>query len=143
MRVLLDTNAILWALDGSEYLSELARRTTLTLENEALVSSVYRCELAIKRALGKLDAPRELDAAIDDGGFVRRLIRFEDCEKVDGAPVVTRDPWVARYGVDQTSRTLIPSRARGGGSANSIKLSPPTEASSLSAVLRAASSSPR
>ena len=60
-----------------------------------------------------------LDAAIDDAGFVRRLARFEDCEKlealpphhrdlfdrmlvaqalVDGIPVVTRDPWIARYG---------------------------------------------
>jgi PIN domain nuclease of toxin-antitoxin system len=84
------------------------------------VSSVSGWEIAIKRALGKLDAPRELGAAIDDAGFVRRLIRFEDCEKlerlpshhrdpfdrmlvaqalVDGVPVVTRDPWIARYGV--------------------------------------------
>jgi len=120
MRVLLDTHALLWALDGSENLSELARHTILTLENEVLVSSVSGWEIAIKRALGKLDAPRELAAAIDDAGFVRRLIRFEDCEKlevlpshhrdpfdrmlvaqalVDGVPVVTRDPWIARYGV--------------------------------------------
>jgi PIN domain nuclease of toxin-antitoxin system len=120
MRVLLDTHALLWALDGSENLSELARHTILTRENEVLVSSVSGWEIAIKRALGKLDAPRELGAAIDDAGFVRRLIRFEDCEKlealpahhrdpfdrmlvaqalVDGVPVVTRDPWIARYGV--------------------------------------------
>lgn len=120
MKVLLDTHALLWALDGSEHLSELARHTILTLENEVLVSSVSGWEIAIKRALGKLDAPHELGAAIDDAGFVRRLIRFEDCEKlealpphhrdpfdrmlvaqalVDGVPVVTRDPWIARYGV--------------------------------------------
>jgi PIN domain nuclease of toxin-antitoxin system len=120
MRVLLDTHVLLWALDGSENLSELARHTILTLENEVLVSSVSGWEIAIKRTLGKLDAPRELGAAIDDAGFVRRLIRFEDCEKlerlpshhrdpfdrmlvaqalVDGVPVVTRDPWIARYGV--------------------------------------------
>jgi len=121
MRVLLDTYVLLWALDGSENLSELARHTILTLENEVLVSSVSGWEIAIKRALGKLDAPRELAAAIDDAGFVRRLIRFEDCEKlevlpshhrdpfdrmlvaqalVDGVPVVTRHPWIARYGVE-------------------------------------------
>jgi PIN domain nuclease of toxin-antitoxin system len=120
MRVLLDTHALLWALDGSEKLSELARRAILRLENEVLVSSVSGWEIAIKRALGKLDAPRELGAAIDDAGFVRRLVRFEDCEKldtlpphhrdpfdrmlvaqalVDGIPIVTRDPWMSHYGV--------------------------------------------
>lgn len=120
MRVLLDTHALLWALEGSENLSELARHTISTLENEVLVSSVSGWEIAIKRALGKLDAPRELGAAIDDAGFMRRLIRFEDTEKlealpphhrdpfdrmlvaqalVDGVPIVTRDPWIARYGV--------------------------------------------
>ena len=120
MRVLLDTHALLWALDGSESLSALARHTILTLENEVLVSSVSGWEIAIKRVLGKLDAPRALGAAIDEAGFVRRLIRFEDCEKletlpshhrdpfdrmlvaqalVDGIPVVTRDAWIGRYGV--------------------------------------------
>lgn len=120
MRVLLDTHALLWALDGSEKLSELARHAILKLGNEVLVSSVSGWEIEIKRALGKLDAPRELGAAIDDAGFVRRLVRFEDCEKldtlpphhrdpfdrmlvaqalVDGIPIVTRDPWMSHYGV--------------------------------------------
>jgi PIN domain nuclease of toxin-antitoxin system len=120
MRVLLDTHALLWALDGSDRLSDVARETIQTLENEVLVSSVCAWEIATKRSLGKLNAPRELGAAIDHAGFVRRLIRFQDCEKlellpahhrdpfdrmlvaqalVDGIPVVTRDPWISRYGV--------------------------------------------
>lgn len=93
MRVLLDTHALLWALDGSENLSQLARHAILTLENEVLVSSVSGWEIAIKRALGKLDAPRELGAAIDDAGFVRRLIRFEDCENLAALPSHHRDPF--------------------------------------------------
>ena len=120
MRVLLDTHALLWALDGSDELSETARRTIVKLDNEVLVSSVSAWEIAIKRALGKLEAPRDLGAAIDEAGFVRRLIRFEDCEAlealpnhhrdpfdrmlvaqalVEGIPVVTRDPWIRHYGV--------------------------------------------
>jgi len=106
-------------LGDSDKLSELARHTILTLENEVLVSSVSEWEIAIKRALGKLEAPHALGAGIDDAGFVRRLARFEDCENlealpphhhdpfdpmlvalalVDGIPVVTRDTWIARYG---------------------------------------------
>lgn len=120
MRVLLDTHAVLWALEGSNALSEVARQTIVSLENEVLVSSASAWEIAIKRTLGKLDAPQALGAAIDEAGFVRRLIRFEDCEKlidlpphhrdpfdrmlvsqalVDGIPVVTRDPWIKKYGV--------------------------------------------
>ena len=89
MRVLLDTHALLWALDGSENLSELARHTILTLENEALVSSVSGWEIAIKRALGKLDAPRELGVAIDDAGFVRLS---EGTTLFNGLPVLGRPP---------------------------------------------------
>jgi PIN domain nuclease of toxin-antitoxin system len=120
MRVLLDTHALLWALEGSDALSITARETIVSLQNEVLVSSVSAWEIAIKRALGKLEAPRELGAAIDDAGFMRRLIGFEDCEKlqslpphhrdpfdrmlvsqalVDGIPIVTRDSWISRYGV--------------------------------------------
>jgi PIN domain nuclease of toxin-antitoxin system len=120
MRVLLDTHALLWALQGSDELSTTARETIVSLQNEVLVSSASAWEIAIKCALGKLEAPRELGAAIDDAGFVRRLIGFEDCEKlqslpphhrdpfdrmlvsqalVDGIPIVTRDPWIRRYGV--------------------------------------------
>jgi len=120
MRVLLDTHALLWALEGSDALSITARETIVSLQNEVLVSSASAWEIAIKCALGKLEAPGELGAAIDEAGFVRRLIGFEDCEKlqslpphhrdpfdrmlvsqalVDGIPIVTRDPWISRYGV--------------------------------------------
>jgi PIN domain nuclease of toxin-antitoxin system len=120
MRVLLDTHALLWALEGSDALSITARETIVSLQNEVLVSSVSAWEIAIQRALGKLEAPRELAAAIDAAGFMRRLVGFEDCEKlqklpahhrdpfdrmlisqalVDGIPIVTHDPWISRYGV--------------------------------------------
>lgn len=120
MRVLLDTHALIWALEGGEQLSAVARGLVEALDNEVLVSSVSAWEIAIKRSLGKLDAPRELTAAVADAGFVRRGVGFEDCERlqdlpdhhrdpfdrmliaqalVDGIPIVTRDAVIARYGV--------------------------------------------
>lgn len=120
MRVLLDTHALLWALQDAPDLSARAREIIGSLENEVLVSSVSAWEIAVKRALGKLEAPREVGAALDVAGFVRRLLSFEDCERlaelphhhrdpfdrmlvaqalVDGIPIVTRDAQVARYPV--------------------------------------------
>ena len=63
MRVLLDTHALLWALDGSDELSETARRTIVKLDNEVLASSVAGWEIAIKRALGQLEAPQATPAS--------------------------------------------------------------------------------
>lgn len=120
MRVLLDTHALLWSLSGDPQLSTTARSIIEDLENEVFVSSVSAWEIAIKRALGKLEAPTELGAAVIDAGLLPRLLRFEDCERldqlpplhrdpfdrmlvaqalVDGMPIVTRDPAVARYPV--------------------------------------------
>lgn len=118
MKVLLDTRALLWALQDAPELSANARATIISMENEVLVSSASAWEIAIKTALGKLQVPTALGPALDDAGFVRRPIRFEDCEKFlalpshhrdpfdrmlvaqalqDGIPIVTRDPLIARY----------------------------------------------
>ena len=120
MRVLLDTHALLWSLSGDPQLSDVARSVIEDLENEVLVSSVSAWEINIKRALGKLEAPVELGAAVVAAGLLPRLLRFEDCERleqlpmlhrdpfdrmlvaqalVDGVPIVTRDPALARYPV--------------------------------------------
>jgi len=120
MRVLLDTHALLWALSGDPQLSTTARSIIEDLENEVFVSTVSAWEISIKRALGKLEAPIELGAAVTDAGLLPRLLRFEDCERldqlpslhrdpfdrmlvaqalVDGIPIVTRDPAVVRYPV--------------------------------------------
>lgn len=120
MRVLLDTHALLWALEGGESLSEKARDTILDLSNEVLVSAASAWEISIKRALGKLDAPSNLAEAVQDAGFLPRNIHFNDCAQVgqlpvhhrdpfdrmlvsqalvDGVPIVTRDAQIALYGV--------------------------------------------
>lgn len=118
MKALLDTHALLWALEDSSELSPTAREVIVSLENEVLVSSVSAWEIAIKTALGKLEAPAAVSSAVDDAGFIRRVIRFEDCEKlaelphhhrdpfdrmlvaqalVDGIPVITRDALIRQY----------------------------------------------
>ena len=70
MRLLLDAHALLWWLADDPSLGEAARTLIADPENEVLVSAATVWEIAVKRALGKLDAPADLVAAL--GERVRR-----------------------------------------------------------------------
>jgi PIN domain nuclease of toxin-antitoxin system len=93
VRVLLDTHALLWALEGSDKLSPIARESIENEANEVLVSVVSAWEMSVKRALGKLSAPHDLEDAIADAGFIQRLLRFGDCERLSTLPSIHRDPF--------------------------------------------------
>ena len=58
MRLLLDTQALLWFLNGSERLQEAARNLILEEDNEVLVSAASLWEIAIKASVGKLELRR-------------------------------------------------------------------------------------
>jgi PIN domain nuclease of toxin-antitoxin system len=68
-RALLDTHALLWWLRDDAALSASARALISDPENEPLASSVCVWEIAIKSALGKLEAHDDLLDAIADDGF--------------------------------------------------------------------------
>lgn len=118
MILLLDTHALIWALEDSPRLSASARTMIEDGSNIVMTSAVSAWEISIKRSLGRLDAPDDLGAAIDAVGFSRRLITFADVDRLaslpdhhrdpfdrmlvaqaleDGAPIVSRDPEIAKY----------------------------------------------
>lgn len=120
MILLLDTHALIWALEGSTRLSKRARDAIADTDNVVLASVVSAWEVEIKRALGRLSAPPDLEAAIESAGFTKRTILFADVRRMaelpahhrdpfdrilvaqaieEGAPIVTRDPQIARYQV--------------------------------------------
>lgn len=55
MRLLLDTHAFLWFIQGSQNLSETARNLIEDQENEKLLSIASLWEISIKVSIGKLD----------------------------------------------------------------------------------------
>ena len=63
MRLLLDTHAFLWWLDGDRRLSLKARRAIATDSNSILVSAASAWEITTKARIGKL--PGALDVAAD------------------------------------------------------------------------------
>lgn len=120
MILILDTHALIWALEDSPRLSAAARRAIEDTGNVVLASAASAWEIAIKRTLGRLRAPDDLPDAIDQAGFTPRVITFADVARVatlpphhrdpfdrmlvaqaleEGAPIVSRDPLVAQYQV--------------------------------------------
>ena len=92
-RFLLDTHVVLWALAEPAKLGRPARAALEEAENEVFVSVVSGWEIAIKRALGKLQAPDDLEAAIRMQGFDSLLITFHHAAQAGGLPPHHRDPF--------------------------------------------------
>ena len=120
MRLLLDTHALLWALGDPEQLDAQARQAIVDPENVAAVSAASAWEIAIKRALRKLEAPADLASALAASRFQQVAISVEHAlaagslpnhhgdpfdrmliaqARIEGFTVVTRDARFELYGV--------------------------------------------
>ena len=70
MTLSLDTHAFLWWLDDPQLLSKAARKAIGDGKNTIYVSAAVVWEIAIKRSLGKLDAPEDIEAAMAANRFL-------------------------------------------------------------------------
>lgn len=86
MRLLLDTNALLWALTNSPRI-EPVRNLLLADENEVMVSTVSWWEIAIKTRIGKLKASLpELRVTVRESGFTELPLLGSHAEMPGNAP---------------------------------------------------------
>jgi PIN domain nuclease of toxin-antitoxin system len=120
MTLLLDTHVFLWWLSDPKLLSPAAATAIGDPQNRVLVSIAVLWEIAIKRAIGKLSAPIDLQNDVTHGGFELLPIQVAHIEQteqlpphhrdpfdrmlvaqalVEGATLVTRDPKISPYGV--------------------------------------------
>jgi PIN domain nuclease of toxin-antitoxin system len=120
MRLLLDTNALVWWLEGGEELSEAAREAIAAPTSDVAVSAASVWEASIKRAKGRLQAPERLLDWIRKEGFTELPIGYEHASlagelpphhadpfdrvliaqaRVEGLTIVTRDAAFEAYGV--------------------------------------------
>ncbi|MYE81709.1 MAG: type II toxin-antitoxin system VapC family toxin [Gammaproteobacteria bacterium] len=92
-RLLLDTHVVLWWLTDEGRLREEARQAIAAGRNEVLVSAVTGWEIAIKRALGKLRAPDDMELVVEDAGFGPLPLLFRHAERAGSLPMHHRDPF--------------------------------------------------
>ena len=120
MRLLLDTHVVLWSLTEPLKLRGETREALEDAQNDVFVSAVSGWEIAVKRALGKLEAPDDLEAGVRQQGFLPLHLTFLHAEQagalpphhgdpfdrmlvaqaqVEGLVVVTRDARIPIYGI--------------------------------------------
>ena len=96
MKLLLDTQLLLWAAAQPERLSSRARLYLNEVGNELLFSAASLWELAIKTTLGRDDfraEPRVLRRGLLDNGYLELPITSEHAVTIDTLPPLHKDPF--------------------------------------------------
>ncbi len=121
MNLLLDTHTVLWWLNDDPTLSEAARAAIADPENTVFLSAVVVWEIRIKQGIGKLDLPDDFGEVLAEQRFPELAVTVDHAHTIEGLPaihrdpfdrllvaqamvekmtLVTRDPAIAKYGVD-------------------------------------------
>ena len=96
MRLLLDTHALLWFLNGDETLAASARDQITDPSNDVFVSVVSLWEIAVKLRIGKVRADlRAITEASTQSGFELLGIKPDHLFAIGRLPVLDdhRDPF--------------------------------------------------
>jgi PIN domain nuclease of toxin-antitoxin system len=96
VKLLLDTQILLWAAGQPERLSASTRKLLNNPRNELLFSAASLWEIAIKSSLGRSDfsvEPRLLRRGLLDNGYIELPITSEHAVSIDTLPSVHKDPF--------------------------------------------------
>ncbi|MBP7001180.1 type II toxin-antitoxin system VapC family toxin [Amaricoccus sp.] len=96
-RLLLDTHALLWWLDGDRRLSPRAREAITAESSQVVVSAASAWELTTKHRLGKLpaaaDVARDVAGCLLAQGFGELPVTVGDAERAGRLPGPHADPF--------------------------------------------------
>lgn len=93
MRLLVDTHAALWFLEGDRRLSHLARNLIEDDKIERRLSAATVWEVAIKRSLGKLIAPADFHERMAKQGVAGLPVTDAHAAAVADLPLPHHDPF--------------------------------------------------
>ena len=93
MRLLLDTNALIWLVMGSDELSSEARRLVEQDVETVAVSAISFAEIAIKVSIDKLTITDDFFAEVQALGFVALPFHARHAERMLHMPLLHRDPF--------------------------------------------------
>ena len=93
MKLLLDTHAALWWLSGDDRFGQVAAGHLRSAANQVLLSAAVAWEVAIKRSLGKLDAPADLAPTLVAAGAMPLPISLAHASAVEALAWHHHDPF--------------------------------------------------
>ena len=92
-RLLLDTHVLLWWLSDDPQLGESSRQTIINPRNQVYVSAASTWEISIKKSIGKLTAPDDMDAIVESEGFEKLPITLFHGDQAGSLPELHKDPF--------------------------------------------------
>ena len=93
MRLLLDTNALLWALTKPHRLAPRASEALEDESSEVFVSVVSPWEMAIAKSRGKMHPPDDLEAQLERRRFALLPILLRHTQAIGSMPHHHHDPF--------------------------------------------------
>jgi PIN domain nuclease of toxin-antitoxin system len=96
VKLLLDTQLLLWAAGQPERLSKVARKLLNDPRNELVFSAASLWEVSIKSSLGREDfrvEPRLLRRGLLDNGYVELPVTSQHAVSIDNLPPLHKDPF--------------------------------------------------
>lgn len=106
MRLLADTHVLLWWLADDARLTTRHRELLADGTTDVLFSSVSVAEIAVKRSLGKLEAPADVASVLVSTGFVELPFTAAHATLLGALPWHHRDPFDRMLVVQATVEEL-------------------------------------
>lgn len=92
-RLLLDTHALVWWASDHKRLATRAHAAIANPSNYVFVSAISAWEIAVKMAKGRIEAPNNLGAVVEEKGFAHLPLTFHHAEHAAQLPMHHRDPF--------------------------------------------------
>jgi PIN domain nuclease of toxin-antitoxin system len=92
-QLLLDTHVLLWWLSDDPQLGESSRHAIANPRNQVYVSAASAWEISIKKSIGKLTAPDDMDAIVESEGFEKLPITLFHGDQAGSLPQLHKDPF--------------------------------------------------
>jgi len=92
-RLLLDTHVLIWWLNGDQQLGTTAKQEIGDEKNQVYVSAASTWEMSIKKQLGKLIAPEDIEQKVELAGFSKLSVSLFHGEQAGSLPLHHKDPF--------------------------------------------------
>ncbi len=107
-KILLDTHVLLWWLDNEKHkqIGPTSKAQIEDTRNDVYISAASIWEISIKKSIGALVAPDDLDSIVEDKGFQKLPISLYHGEQAGNLPIHNH-PQTGKPHKDPFDRMLI------------------------------------
>lgn len=107
-KILLDTHVFLWWIDNHKhrFIGKNAKELIADPRNDVFVSAATTWEISIKKSMGALRVPDDIDSIVEDKGFSKLPISLFHGEQAGSLPFVIH-PHTGKDHKDPFDRMLI------------------------------------